>query len=612
MKLAKPKEKKLLDRKFLIPSIIAIGFIPLIVHEHTYRTHIENYPWARLGDAVATDFFLFYKEWATVILALVCLLILLIRAKYFKEKLPWEKKAFIPLLVYGAFVLLSACFAKNHLFAWAGGYEVFQSAPVILSYLVIFYYTYSCIKSEDHVLYLLRGSEWFILIEVVICFSQAIGHDLIATNVGKALISNPSRWNNLDSLSLAGQMYGTMYHNDFLSNYLPVILPITIVLIFAEKVMWRRIFNLGLSVVIAGLAVKGSSSYILAIVGALFAAVLIISARDKKTFAAWCVMCGCLIFATLSILNLSGPYMKAKSKAFWITPHINADETPITKITTGNADEGVTVNLRDGRTIRFTFSISSDNKLTLNVWDGDGNPLEMQLADEASQTMVFTDPKYAADMSFYVDTSQGVPWLVLNQSYGHFTFTDRSSDDKPSGDGYYLISTALKRVKLPEKNPPEISDFFDNGFLNTRGYAYNQTLPLLKKFIFIGAGADNYEVVLPQREYIIDGYMYNNNMLFVKPHCYYMQVWVQEGLIGLAAVLAAYILYIIAGVRLYRKVTIRQPLELIGFGILIGVIAYLVAGFANDSMIVNGSAFWALFGAGWGINGLVKNETKES
>lgn len=116
MKLVKQEvEKPLLNKRYLIPSILAMGFVPLIMHEHTYRTHLENEDWFAVGNYTATDFFLFWKQWAVIILALVCLLLLLIRAKYYYEELPWDKKAFIPLGIYCVFVFLSACFAKKPL-----------------------------------------------------------------------------------------------------------------------------------------------------------------------------------------------------------------------------------------------------------------------------------------------------------------------------------------------------------------------------------------------------------------------------------------------------------------------------------------------------------------
>lgn len=603
MKLVKQQvEKPELNKRYLIPSIIAMGFVPLIMHEHTYRTHLENEDWFAIGNYTATDFFLFWKQWAVIILALVCLLLLLIRAKYYKEKLPWEKKAFIPLGIYCLFVFLSACFAKKPLFAWAGGYDMFQSALAILSYVVLFYYTYSCIKSMDHVLYLLRGAEIGVTIELLICFFQAIGHDPIATKVGKILVTNPSRWSNLDSLTLSPDVYGTIYNTDYLSMYLPIVVPIIVVLLVIEKQLWRKIYNACLLLLSLFVLVKGPSSAKMAIVAAVAIVFIICCTRDRKLLVSCVIMLACIVFAGASIIFGSSGYYKAKADQLWNGTALEDRDVPIKSVTTGDQNQGITVELKDGKAYRFTFSISDGKINDLTVYDTNGNPIALTESNPDNQTYVFSDAENQAEgLYFYRDDTHGMPYLMLVKDGHSFPFVD--SDLYGSGDKeYYLVSTAGRCVKLPQKNNGEVYEVFHNGFWNGRGPIYNRSLPLLEKNIFIGSGADNYIMVYPQRDYILDYYLnYSSNILNVKPHSFYLQVWIQDGFIAFAAIMVFFFWYLCTGTKKFRKIIHDDHTRVIGFAIMIVVIGYLVAVIANDSTTCTAPVFWTVLGIGWGL-----------
>lgn len=611
MKLVKANaEKPLLDRRYLIPSVIAIGIIPLIMHEKSYSTHLDDEEWFAVGNSTAIDFFLFWKQWAVIILACVCLLILLVRAKYYYEELPWEKKAFIPALIASAFIFLSACFAKKPLFAFAGGYDMFQSALAVLSYLVIFYYTFSCIKSEEHVLYLLRWSEWFILGELVLCFFQAIGHDLIATKAGKMIVTDPSRWSNLDSFTLAPSVYGTQYNPDYLSMYLPVLIPVFIGLIIIEKKVWRKVFNAVLAVLSVYIQTKSALSGLLALAVSVVAVIFVLCSRRRQAFITAIVILAVLIVAGVVALGHSERLRTIYENEFLGNGAITNDsDIPVKEITTGTLDEGVTIELKNGKTVRFTFSVDDSTGLVndFSVYDGDGNPLEMTLTDEASQTYTFADPDYAAsNMYFYRNDNRSVTTMVFNIEGRNYFFSDRSNNGNDEEGRYWLLSTAGRCVQMPQKNRPEVAGVCPNGFWSGRGPIYNRTVPLLRHYLIIGAGADNFVMAYPQRDYVADPFIYGDmNALNVKPHSYYLQLWIQEGFIAFAAVMVFLFWYLSRSARLYRKARIHDSLSVMGLAVNMGVVAYLVAVIANDSNICTAPVFWTFLGLGWGINSLV-------
>ena len=129
--------------------------------------------------------------------------------------------------------------------------------------------------------------------------------------------------------------------------------------------------------------------------------------------------------------------------------------------------------------------------------------------------------------------------------------------------------------------------------------------------MLIGAGADNYIMVYPQRDYILNGYSLwerNSNTLNVKPHCFYLQVWIQEGFIALVAIMVFFAWYLLQSMKLYYQVKKDDELGVLGYATFLGILAYLIAVLANDSTICTAPVFWAVLGLGWGINTLRRNK----
>lgn len=48
-----------------------------------------------------------------------------------------------------------------------------------------------------------------------------------------------------------------------------------------------------------------------------------------------------------------------------------------------------------------------------------------------------------------------------------------------------------------------------------------------------------------------------------------------------------------------------------GLGIFLGIFSYMIAGFANDSMIVLSPVFWILLGIGVKINQMISNKLED-
>ena len=131
---------------------------------------------------------------------------------------------------------------------------------------------------------------------------------------------------------------------------------------------------------------------------------------------------------------------------------------------------------------------------------------------------------------------------------------------------------------------------------------------MLKDTVLLGTGADTFAQVFPQQDYV--GKVNNSfdTQIITKPHCMYLQIGVQTGVVSLIAFLLFYAIYFFQSVRLYLNGRFESFAAQAGVGIFIGTVGYMVCGISNDSMITVSPVFWTLIGLGLAANALVKKD----
>lgn len=167
--------------------------------------------------------------------------------------------------------------------------------------------------------------------------------------------------------------------------------------------------------------------------------------------------------------------------------------------------------------------------------------------------------------------------------------------------GQYLLrlvptSSGLKILAwnwLHDIEHPRRSKFPRDDFLfSRRGYIWARTLPLLDNKWLIGAGPGVYAHEFPQRDFHGKAqFLTVNDMLIIdRPHSMYLQIAHASGIISLGC-----FLFIAIGgiVRLQREKSAFK------IALSASIIAYLVAGFFNDSSVVVAPLFWIMVGAAW-------------
>ena len=103
--------------------------------------------------------------------------------------------------------------------------------------------------------------------------------------------------------------------------------------------------------------------------------------------------------------------------------------------------------------------------------------------------------------------------------------------------------------------------------------------------------------------------MYGFNSYGVKAHSWYLQQWVETGLIGTLSLIIFLCWYVVRSIRIYRRVDLHESISWVGFGIFAAVLVYLLVAIVNDSNVCTAPVFWGMLGLGLAVNRmLVKKE----
>ncbi len=142
-----------------------------------------------------------------------------------------------------------------------------------------------------------------------------------------------------------------------------------------------------------------------------------------------------------------------------------------------------------------------------------------------------------------------------------------------------------------------------------RGRIWATTIPMLKKYILVGSGADTFAFAFPQNDYVT---VYNNGgishgslymtLVTDKAHSLYMQYWVNTGLISLLAWLTLVGYYLVGAAKQFRKRGFVEFSDFVNGGIFCGIIGFLFVAFFNDGSVNTMPMFYTMLGTGLAIN----------
>lgn len=218
------------------------------------------------------------------------------------------------------------------------------------------------------------------------------------------------------------------------------------------------------------------------------------------------------------------------------------------------------------------------------------------------------NPLDMARFALYKDDKVKKPYLQLSFFDDNYTsFIFRIEKNK----SLTFINIFGKEAPL---TPVDRFKLFDGReeFISGRGYIWGRSVPILKHTILLGKGADTYIYYFPQNDYI-GRYNLNwgLNVTLDKPHCIYLAMGVNSGVVALIAFLIFLLMYFIQSMKLYYRRLPNDFISYVGFGLFIGVFGFSIAGITNDATVSTMPIFYSLFGTGIAANLILKKRYHE-
>ena len=581
---------KRVSNKRLIPIIGAIGLIPLIVHMYTYNTGLEIYDWFPNNSTYKNDFFMVWKAIGIILLGIIILAIMLYQKMKEKNSFQFEN-SFYFLFFYMLFVIMSALLSPYKHWALLGTFELFEPIWVLLAYIIICYYTYNTVREEKHLDIIIGISGIGIAIGLIIGTFQTFGFDFFQTHIGKLLITNPTSWDRVDDMEFAfgRRAYMTLYNPDYIIFYTGIILPVLIaVFINSKKIISKVIVTILCVFTIICLIGGRTTTGWLAILISGAIGLLVILSRNKKYFRIGIsvivivgIAGGIFLFSSSSMKSLKDTIMGTYKleNAFGI------------KSITTNSD--ICINYNELNT-HFQYDADSEQG-TMTVFCTDDNDNSLAQSTNSEGQFVFKDANSAEYLveAVYIENT-----LAIRITIDDHQWVFAKQDD----GNYKYFNAAGKYVDFPISNQAE---FFNDDAVSGRGHIWNKTLPFLLKHIFVGSGANTYLLEIPQDDYLYKNYLDMNNNFDVKAHCWYLQQWIETGMLGTIALIIFYVCYFVSSIRILRKITFKENIHRICFALFIGLLTYMIAAIVNDPTVNVASMYWAVLGLGLAVNKMI-------
>lgn len=588
---------------FLLIFVMAV--IPLICKVAVLPVSGEEYNVVRSSSSV-TDVFSYYKSVFILIFGVVTALAMafqILGQDGFGVK--FKTMPVILMGVMGLLILLSSLFSANIGVAFKGVSERYEGAFVWLCYIVFFIVAGAFASNEKRVSWILFGIILSGLFVGLIGFFQFFGLNIFNSKAfAKFLMGS---YYNGQTLNIRfDSVFATLYNPNCASMYFAMLFCTvgTMAIFMPMKNKFKiPLIVLAVILLVALVGTDGAGGFIGTVAGVGIVALTavcyyVFKVKSPKAIGV------CLLAIALAIGAM--------------VVFLNTDNKIVAKINI------ITEALKNGESLGASASFYEDVKVegergTVVTKDGE---YTIDYAEAGTQLMhngnVLT-PVSTENMEsnqngkIYNFNESGMTWkMMLYDNNATLVGVD------PQGNETYFmfseVNGALSMVdrfgKPVDLNTPVESIGFKGieRLGSNRGYIYSRSIPLLKKHIILGAGADNFVLEFPQQdiksklEFLGDPYV-----IIDKPHNMFLQMGINNGCVALLAMLLLFVFYIVQTVkRIFNDE--NKFLKAVRYGLLAGCVAYMVTGFTTDSVVSVAPVFWIMLGAGFGVNIIGKEE----
>lgn len=598
----------------MLPVVFFTTIIVMIVKLASYtRDMAQFYFYSSNTGTSLSDFFSYYKMTAVVACAVLVLILLLYKAfsQSFYIKATY---AYIPMVVYALFVILSYLFSDYKEFALWGWNDRFEGTVTLLAYMVMLFYIINIINSEQNVRWIVNMLAVVSTALGLLGITQAMNHDFFRTTFGKKLITPTSFWNNIDSLNFTftTQIYQTVYNINYVSFYLTLLIPIFGVLFIRsfmlgkdeslyKKLIWGALFTL----VVFNLIGSASSGGLMGMAFVVLVAVIVL---NKRILNWWKPI---IILLILSVLVSGITYNRWMPELTGAINGVTGEQAM--KLAASSDRHKIDYLTTTGNAIKLGYE---GEEITFQTYPED--PANIVITDSAGTNLTVTQLKGDTPV-FKLDDSR-YNWISIKPAQddrnNHYLVLSTDGSDWP-----FLISEAGVKYRagtgrlINLVKVPAVGWDTNQQFGSGRGYIWSRTIPMLSSTLLLGHGADTYCIYFPHYDYVgkynSETFTSNINIIVDKPHNMYFGTIIGTGGISMLALLLLWGIYLIKSFLLYRKQKFDNYLSFVGAGIFFGICGFLVSGLVNDSNVSVMPMFYGLLGMGLAINMMLEKQAAE-
>ena len=573
----------------LLPIIFITCILPFVLRMEIISTGLEDMAFLPASMAQRADFFLYWKSRLFVVTGGIMLLVLL---DYFFMRKGKDRnwKTWIPLIGYEIFVILSALGSSYSRYAFHGMMEHFETVWVLVGYGIVAYYTYIFVETKKDVQLVMGCLLVSVFFQGMLGLCQMAGNDILNSGfvIDLMIPGKYAQYKDLIVFNFSEEIYQrvstTLYNTNYAGVYFAMMLPVTLVATVLVK--GRRKVIPGVISVIAFICLigTGSKSAILTFFIMLIFGVILFACIDKKR---WYV--GVLIGAGMLLLWLGYDSLTGldTGKRVAESMDFSAREYKLQDI---QLQEDAINVVFDGKKITVGWNKIGE-ALYLDVRDENG--AQMKLRDNKKHRRVRLKDSHFKGLRLWCYRKDGIPYLCMEYEGQQWKFTDATEDGTMR---YINLWGKADRIEKAES-------ILFNGkeeWFTYRGYIWGRTFPLLKDYIFTGSGPDTFLFVFPQNDYVMRsnmGFGFFSEILS-KPHCMYLQMAVQTGVISLILFLVWALIAISDFIKFLRQKGGEPAGNYAAIAVFLSAGSYLLTGIFNDSMIVTAPLFFVLLGLG--------------
>lgn len=579
---------------YLLPIVFLIAVLPFIMYLYEFNTGLSSFTWGPTSDE-GIDFFLYYKQ--LFFLIAVSILVIIIIYQLITKKI--KAKITIPLILLFSYALLSflSTISSKYLhWGLTGFLEQFESVFVLIGYCIIVYYIWLFVKEEGQIKYILKYFFISILVLGLLGLTQIIGHDFLATDLGKKLYMPSVYWNSLDSIQFrfeANRVFLTLLNPNYVGVYVSMVLPILVGLLITERTK-KNILLLSLSIIGMLISLVGSlsSSGVISLIITSLVLLILFRKYIFRSFKFNLIIISSILLICIPIAAFNSNTI---AKTFHKLLNIKQSEFAITEIKT---DETLSITYHNNiLNINLTYV---DNKMDIYLTDTNGTTLSYDLNSETN-SYILNDERFKeiTIMPVIFDNMLCLQVTIDNKDW---IFSNQTGDNT-----FYYLNTYGKFDKIRTAESAIFTGY--EKYASSRGYIWSRSIPLLKNYILLGSGADSYTFAFPQQDYVG---LYNagfEGQLLTKPHNMYLQTGIQTGVISLVCFILFYGFYFVKSIFIYIKSSFNDYYSRVGVSLFLGTIGYMISGLSNDTSIAVAPVFWVLIGLGITLNHLIESKS---